>query len=297
MLKSLGIFVVALTLILVQPLETVASSLSVSNWQTSGSQQWRITFPGSGNGLSVPNANSGTSELYYPHSGNYATVNYEQSLSPVHKVQLEIGILGSLHQGAGSDSDWDYSRSPDVWYYGVFQTGGSSTLLNLDFKHSINSDTELFYGYGYSNSLYTMKQGYYSVMDYNPVSTSLPNLDSTYSIVYHGPHIGITETKQLSPGLALVGSITYAPLTAVEGHGWWNLRDLDFRHTGTGQMLDGRIGLKYLIAGRQDNSLTVGYRYQKNSLYTGSENTSSDITWTKATQEQYGWYMGGDFKF
>ncbi|WP_371368649.1 hypothetical protein SRRS_21440 [Sporomusa rhizae] len=295
--NSLGIFVVTLTLMLTQPIGAAASTFSISNWQTSGSQQWHITFPGNSSGPSIQNANSGASELYYPHSGNYATVNYEESLSPVHKVQLEVGILGSLQQGTGNDSDWDYSHSPDLWYYGMFRTSGSSTLLNLNFKHAINPGTELFYGYGYSNSLYTMKQGYYSVMNYNAVSTSLPNLDSTYSIVYHGPHIGVTETKQLTPKLALVGSIAYAPLTVVEGHGWWNLRELDFKHTGTGQMLDGKIGLKYLVAGRQDNSLTVGYRYQRNSLYTGTENTSSDITWTKATQEQYGWYMGGEFKF
>lgn len=297
MLNSLGIVLLATMLMFIQPLEAEAS-LSISNWQTSGSQQWRINFPGYAGGLSnFKNADSGASELYYPHKGDYSTVNYEKPLSPVHKVKLEVSTLGSLGQGIGSDSDWDRSRSHDLWYYGVFQAGGSSILLNLDFTHTINPNTEFFYGYGYSNTRYSMTQGYYSVMDYTSVSTSLPNLNSTYSIVYHGPHVGVIGTKQLASKLELVGSVAFAPLTIVQGHGWWNLRNLDFKHSGTGQTLDGKLGLKYLVSGSQDNALTVGYRYQRNSLYTGTENTSSNITWTKATQELHGWYMGGEFKF
>ena len=283
MFKFISLALVSTTLIFSQP--AAAATLSLSNWQASGSQMWHITFP------------NGASELYYPQSGNYATINYEQPLSPTHKINLEVGILGAFTSGTGTDSDWDYSRSENLWHYGVFETGGNSTLVNLDFTHTIGNNTEFFYGYGYSNSQHAMTQGNYSIMDYNNVNVSLPNLHSTYSLVYHGPHVGLAKTKQLAPKLALVGSLSYAPLTLVQGHGWWNLRDLDFRHCGTGQMLDGEIGLRYNIASHRDNSLTLGYRYQQYNLYTGSENTSNQITWTKATNVQQGWYMGGDFKF
>lgn len=285
MFKSLGLTLMLATLILLEPITAEASTLSINNWQANGSQMWRIAF------------DNGASELYYPQSGNYATINFEKPLSPVHKVSLETGLLGSIAPATGSDSDWDYSRSQDLWYYGAFQTGGNSTFVNIDFKHTVNDNTDFFYGYGYSNSHYIMTQGHYSIMDYNPVDTYLPTLNSTYSLVYHGPHVGLISTKQLAPTLALVGSVSYSPLTLVQGHGWWNLRDLAFEHLGTGQMLDGKIGLRYNVAGRQDNALTVGYRYQYYSLFTGSESTSSEISWTKAVKVQHGWYMGGDFKF
>lgn len=299
MLKFAGlVFALMLTtLILSQP--AAAATLSLNNWQASGSQIWRITFPGYG-GLSTIDGKtaSGTSELYYPQSGNYATINYEKPLSPTHKINLEVGILGTFTSGTGTDSDWDYSQSEKLWHYGVFETGGNSTIINLDFKHTIGNNTDFFYGYGYSNSHYVMTQGHYSILDYDDnANISLPNLNSTYSLVYHGPHMGLATTKQLAPKLTLVGSLSYSPLTLVQGRGWWNLRDLNFRHLGTGQMIDGKIGLRYNVTNHRDNSLTLGYRYQQYNLFTGSENTSEQITWAKATKVQQGWYMGGDFSF
>ncbi|HWR41549.1 hypothetical protein [Sporomusa sp.] len=298
MLKPISVALMVATLMLSQPLGAAASALSISNWQASGSQMWRITFPGYATGLpDSQKANSGTSELHYPQSGNYATINYEEQLSPKHKLSVEAGVLGTITPATGSDSDWDYSKSQDLWYYGVFQTKGSSTFINIDVRLPSSPNTEFFYGYGYSNSHYLMTDGYYSIMDYAGTTTSLPNLNSAYSIVYQGLHAGFTGTKQLAPKLALVGSIRYSPLMLVQGHGWWNLRNLDFEHLGSGQMLDGKIGLRYSVAGHRDNALTLGYRYQQYSLYTGSENTSSSITWTNATKVQQGWYMGGDFTF
>lgn len=298
MQKFIGVALLVSLLTVGAPFGAAAATLSVNNWQASGSQMWRITFPSSTGGLSTfTKTDTGASELYYPQSGTYAIVSYEEPLSPVHKVSVELGALQTMTPGTGSDSDWDYSRSQDLLHYGVFSTDGNSTLLNVDIKHAINSESEFFYGYGYSNSKYTMTQGYYSVMNGKDVNTSLPDLNSTYSLAYHGPHAGVAGSKQLAPKLALVGSLSYSPLTIVQGHGWWNLRSLDFQHLGTGQMLDGKIGLRYSVAGRRDNALTVGYRYQHYSLFTGTENTSDQITWSKAVKVQQGWYMGGDFSF
>lgn len=296
MLKKLGFTLMLTTLLFSQP--ATAATLSINNWQASGSQLWRITFPGYGDPSTIgEQLADGASELYYPQAGTYATINYEKPLSPTHKINLEVGILGNFTAGTGTDSDWDYSQSENLWYYGDFKTGGSSTFINLDLKHTLNNDTEFFYGYGYSNSHYVMTQGYYSIMDYGNTTISLPNLHSTYSLVYHGPHIGLATNKQLAPKLALVGSLAYGPLTLVQGHGSWNLRDLNFEHFGTGQMVDGKIGLRYQVADRRGNSLTIGYRFQQYKLFTGSENTSDQITWTKATKVQQGWYMGWEFRF
>lgn len=298
MRKRIGLAFTLLLAVVLFVRPASASVLTISNWQATGSQLWRINFPGDNPSMSASEkANLGASELNYPQSGTYVTANYDIPLSPSHSVSLEVGTLGEISSATGTDSDWDYSRSQKLWYYGTFQTGGTSTFVNLDIKHKLANDTEFFYGYGYSNSHYLMTEGYYSVLDYDTVTLPLPTLHSTYSLAYHGPHIGLTGTKQLAPKLALVGSFSYSPLALVQGHGIWNLRSLDFRHLGTGQMLDGKIGLHYAIAGRRDNSLTLGYRYQYYGLYTGSENTSNQITWTEATKIQHGWYMGGDFSF
>jgi len=284
------------TVMLIRPAS--ASTLALSNWHANGSQMWRINFPGYNNAMPAnQKTDLGVSELTYPQSGTYASVTYDIPLSSSHKISLDAGTLGAFSSATGTDSDWDYSRSKELWHYGTFQTDGTSTFINLDFKHMLANNTEFFYGYGYSNSQYVMTQGYYSVLDYAAVDLPLPTLHSTYSIAYHGPHVGLTGTKQLAPKLALVGSFSYSPLVLVQGHGIWNLRNLDFRHFGTGQMLDGKIALHYAIAGRRDNALILGYRYQYYSLYTGSENTSNQITWTKATKLQHGWYMGGEFSF
>lgn len=298
MLKTIVSALLAVTLALSQISPAAASTLSVSNWQASGSQMWRIAFPGVNSGLTNSQQdNSGASELYYPHSGNYATVNYEQALSSKRKLTVEAGVLGTLAQATGTDSDWDYSQSQDLSYYGVFQTNGSSTFITIDITQTAGPDTAFFYGYGYSNSQYSMTNGYYSIMNYAETNTALPALNSSYSMVYHGPHVGFSATKQLAPKLSLIGSVSYAPLVLAQGQGWWNLRDLNFEHLGSGQMLDGKIGLRYIVSGHNDNILTLGYRYQQHRLYTGSENTSSAITWTDATKIQQGWYMGGAFKF
>ncbi|WP_425060658.1 hypothetical protein SCACP_13970 [Sporomusa carbonis] len=296
MLKRVTVALVIASIVLFLPQGTQAFTLSIGSWQASGSQMWRIAFPGSG-ASDMSNDDAGVSELYYPQSGNYVTANYEQPLSAKRKLSIEAGILGALTPATGTDSDWDYSRKPDLWYYGTFITSGSSTFFNIDLKQAVGPGTEFFYGYGYSHSKYIMTDGYYSIMDYSQTASSLPDLNSTYSLTYQGPHAGFAATKQLTSKLAMVGSIAYAPLTLVQGRGWWNLRELDFEHTGSGQMLDGKIGLRYNVAERRDNSLTLGYRYQQYSLFTGSENTSPDITWSKAVKTQEGWFLDGNFKF
>ena len=222
MRKFPGVILMLATLQLLQSVAAAAPNLSISNWQARGSQMWRITFPGYASGLPNSAATAGgASELYYPQSGQYTTLNYEKELSPTQTLSLEAGLLGNIMPATGNDSDWDYSQAPGLWYFGTFKTRGSSTFLNVDIKRRLKNATEFFYGYGYANSRYNMTQGYYSMMDYTPVATSLPALNSTYSLVYHGPHVGLAASRQLSPRLVLVGSISYAPLSLAQGHGWW----------------------------------------------------------------------------
>lgn len=249
---------------------------------------WRITFPP-----------DGASELIYPHSGRYFVGAYENDLSHRATLRIEGGIMGNLGAATGSDSDWDYTKSPGLWYYGEFKTTGTSNFLKVDWKKPTSENSEFFFGYSYRHNGYHMTDGRYFIENYvqdNPPNI-LSSLNSTYDITYQGPHVGVTAKSKVSSALTVVGSLSYSPFAAVQGHGWWNLRDLDFIHTGPGQIWDGDIGLRFAPGNLNNAAITVGYRYQYMSLLRGTENTSSAVVWDKATSIQQGYYVSGQIRF
>lgn len=286
--KLLRSWAIILSLFLFLPGAAAASSLSVGVWPASGSHTWHISFPA-----------DGASELYYPHTSTYVTATYENSLPRQGRLRVEGGLATTIKAATGSDSDWDYTRSSSLWYYGEFKTTGASGFVNIDWVKPAGATGEYFLGYSYHRSAYNMTDGLYYVENYsvrNP-PTALAGLDSSYIATYQGPHVGVAGKSALSANLSVVGSVAYSPLALVQGHGWWNLRSLDFVHTGTGQMVDAHIGLRYTPAGAKSGSVTAGYRYKHMSLYQGTENTSSQITWDKATNIQQGFYFTSEFRF
>lgn len=66
----------------------------------------------------------------------------------------------------------------------------------------------------------------------------------------------------MSSEVRVVGSLAYSPLAFYQGHGRWNLRDLDFVHTGTAQMVDAYVSVHYTPGGLKNASVNAGYRYQ-----------------------------------
>lgn len=288
MTKILAVICITGLLLLSLDQKTSASEITLSTWKAQGFTKWRIEFP------IAPG--SGASELYYPQNGTYLTARYESPHARNTYFSAEGGYQGNISAQKGSDSDWNYTQGKQLWYYGDFQTTGSSTYLNLNWHKPTSSDTEIFYGYSYRNNSFRMTDGLYTIYNYQPVSTQLPNLHSTYDISYQGPHIGAAATHSISPAVSAVGSVLYSPLAAVRGTGWWNLRDLDFVHTGPGQIVDANLGLRYAVP-QASGAITVGYRFQWLDLINGWENTSSNITWKKATTIQQGLYINGEFRF
>lgn len=275
-----------------------ADEVEIGTWQVSGSEKWRITFPPPASNNVFNQQGSGASELSYPHSGTYITYKYISSPTPKGHLSLEAGFMGKIETNIGSDTDWDYGRSNPLWYYGTFDTAGSSKFVNIGWHKKVSESDEIFYGYHYRNNRYIMTNGMYHVSDGTPQNPPepLPDLYSTYNTTYHGPHIGANTVKEIAPRIDAVGSIAYSPLTAVRGHGWWNLRQLDFVHTGPGQMVDASIGVRYTMPNTM-GSVTLGYRYQWLDIFTGWENTSPDITWDKASNIQQGLFVSGAIHF
>lgn len=267
-----------------------AADLSLGTWHTTGSQLWRTVYP------LHTTVIDGASELYYPHSGTYLTASYENAISPNHSLFIESGMLVNTTADTGSDSDWDTSQSNALSYYGQFKTKDKGHFITVDFKHHTSNHTSIFYGYTYNINHYSMTDGLYSINNYVPVNQALPNLASHYNMIYHGPHIGIRHEVPLSHTLTAIGSLSYAPWMIAQGHGWWNLRDLSFDHTGTGQMIDTNIGLRYARTPK-NITLTLGYRYQSFKLRNGGENLSSAISWSKATNVRQGYFFTGEKKF
>ncbi len=265
-----------------------AGELTLGQWPADGWQMWRITFPA-----------NGASELRYPQSGTYLTASYENELTRRNKLRIEGGLTNGLRGTTGSDSDWDYTRRADLWYYGEFKTTGASAFANVDFVKKGADGREFFIGYGYRQNAFRMTEGVYYIEDYtaqNPPET-LSGLGSTYTATYQGPHVGVRDKVALSPRVSVVGSLAYSPVALVQGHGWWNLRSLNFDHTGVGQMVDAYVGLRYALNDRKTAAVTAGYRYQYMSLYNGTENTNGDISWDKATNVQKGFYVTSEIRF
>lgn len=276
-------------LVLLVTFPVFAADLSLGVWQASGSQVWRTSFPWDGG--------PGASELVYPQSGKYIIASYENKLQNKTLLHIEGGFTGNIQAATGSDSDWKYADGPGLYYYGEFKTTGNSMFINIDWKKAITADSEFFFGYGYRRNNFRMTDGTYYIDEGNAVLDPLSGLNSTYDIYYHSFHVGATAQTKLSPVLTLMGTLSYSPLAAIQGNGWWNLRSLSFTHSGVGQMWDGTVGLRYAPAGRQDASVTVGYRYQYLSLYTGTEDISSTISWEKATNVQKGYYVTSEYRF
>lgn len=244
---------------------------------------WRTSFP-----------LDGASELNYPHSAVYTTLTYEKNLSPDKKIRIEGAVTNALSQARGSDADWDYTKSTGYWYYGEFQTSGKSGFVTIDIVKAFNNKNELFYGYSYNINHYRMTDGHYFIDNYKAVDTRLSQLNSTYSTVYQGPHIGLRNSLPLTNTASLVSTLTYSPFALIEGQGWWNLRNLSFSHVGTGQIVDISLGAQL---GQENRTLTIGYRYKYASLYQGWENLSSTISWDKATFIQRGPFISGKVRF
>lgn len=269
---------------------TLAADVSLGTWHTTGSQLWRTVYPLHTTVL------DGASELYYPHSSTYLTASYENPISPNHSLFIESGVVTNTTPNTGSDSDWDTSKSNALSYYGQFKTKDKGHFISVDFKHRTSNHTSIFYGYTYNMNHYSMADGLYSISNYVPVNQPLPNLNSYYNMIYQGPHIGIRHEVPVTHTLTAIGSFSYAPLMLAQGHGWWNLRNLSFDHTGTAQMIDTTIGLRYALPSK-NTTINLGYRYQSRTLRNDVESFSSAISWSKATNVTQGYFFTGEKNF
>ena len=286
-----ALFFLTLTfLLLTAPVITSAAAVSIVNWHVSGSALWRTIFP-----LHTTRID-GASELYYPYAGNYVVTNYENSISPTQTLSIELGILTGAMSNTGSDSDWDSALSKDLWSYGQFKTKAKGHFITIDWKQHTRNNTSLFYGYTYTINHYSMTDGLYSIINSVAVNEPLPTLDSHYTMIYQGPHVGIIHKAPLTKKLTATGTLSYSPWALAQGHGWWNLRTLTFEHVGAAQLLDARVALAFTPR-LQTTAITLGYRYQYLKLLKGWENTSPDISWDKATTIRQGYYFSGEIRF
>ena len=277
-------------LLLTSSAVTSASQVSIGNWQTSESLLWRTTFPLHSTLV------DGASELHYPNSTNYLVVNYENPISLKQSFSIEGGIITDGTSNMGSDSDWDTSQSKELWYYGQFKTNNTGHFIRIDWKQHTSKNTSLFYGYTYNINHYSMTEGLYSIINYVAVNEPLPTLNSHYTMIYQGPHVGIIHKVPLSNQLTVIGSLSYSPWALAQGHGWWNLRTLNFEHMGSAQIFDTMIGLHFTPQ-LQATTITLGYRYQNFKLIKGWENSSPEISWNKATTIRQGYYFSVEKKF
>lgn len=285
-------FILACLMLCLSPILTAhGADFSVATWHTTGSQIWRTSFPLS----TKTDIKNGASELFYPQSGTYIMTNYENKINSTYKLRIEGGFMAKINNTIGSDSDWDYNQNSEKQYYGVFNTGGTSRFFNIDLVKPISPNADFFYGYGYRNNHFSMKNGVYNVWDYKPTNMAFEDLNSYYTTTYQGLHFGISAKTPLNSKLSIKSTLSYSPLAIAHGHGWWNLRNLDFKHQAPAQMFDTSVGIQWQPT--HANIISIGYRYQFMKISSGWENLSKDITWEKATNIQQGFYLNTIYKF
>lgn len=281
-------FLTVAFLLFALPVQASAANFTIGSWQATGYQMWRTSFP---TAFTTPANERGASELYYPQTGTYIVGTYENSISSKRALRVETGMMSAIKPAIGSDSDWEKQSDTAKWYYGEFTSSGASMFFNVDWVQKENTHLERYYGYGYRDNSFTMTDGTYYLID--KVNQSPPlqlaSLNSTYKMIYQGPHIGWKYTAAPRGKLTPVASLTYTPLAYVHGHGWWNLRNLAFTHNGPGQMLDASLAVRY--SPNDSANIVIGYRYQYSSLFRGWEDTNQDISWDKAANIQRGVYF------
>lgn len=231
----------------------------------------------------------------YPQSGTYIVANYENPIGSNRRLRIESGIMSNIDNAQGSDSDWDYSKNNAAQFYGEFNTSGTSAFMNIDSIKPVNDRTEFFYGYGYRINHFRMRNGTYKTWNYASTDMSFENLDSYYTTTYQGIHLGLSSKVPINSKLSAISTLSYSPLAIAQGHGWWNLRDLDFRHEAPAQIFDGTVGIAWQPA--HALAVSAGYRYQHMSISKGRENLSTAITWEKATNIQKGFYFNSTYTF
>jgi hypothetical protein len=274
------------------------SMVSFAVWSSSGEQEFVTSFladPGAG-----ANSPRVVSRLRYPLQGTIGELAMEVPLQNNQILTFRYGS-SNLRPGQGDDTDWNYADKPDVWYYGTFNTTGTTRYYHLDWRRG-NRDHETFIGYRAQHSFLRMQEGHYRIDDYEAVDYDLPGLNSIYDITYQGLWIGGRGRHPISDHLSIEGSIAYSPLMFVQGFGDWNLRDMAFTEEGMGQGADGAIGITYHANSQID--ATVGYRYQWLQQRGGQDVTNFAGTpnqyyadWDKAVAIQRGFYGKVNVRF
>lgn len=192
------------------------------------------------------------SRLTLPYSGRTHTLGINVEKSDIF-LNFEMGLsnYGNLHLAKynvneGRDSDWNGNFLRHV---------SSSDLLfdNSDYKLNLGivfDDISLFGSYYKYDSDFQMING---VLRVRPgifggleiLNKKFNSLNSTYILNYQAFGFGLTKSQDLLFGLIqLNGTFTYYPKFTIEGEGYWNIRDLIFRHKSkSGQQIVANFAL------------------------------------------------------
>jgi len=238
-------FVSALVLVLVTlPLPVAAQTNSAASagltgelagWSFTGDLNWRVRIPA--------DPEPPLSELIFPTVGTLPILTLNWSRNPPYEFTLQFGS-GSMNEGTSIDSDW-LTTSPTPSLQSIQPSRGNAFLWGLGVRYPFRTEGRIAYTaiFGWQSWTYNIRMTdpvTYTICDPSVISSCPPlgvpqflGLNSTYDISYSGPRLGVQFTNLLSDHLALLASATLDVITS-SGTGNWNLRDLTFKHEGSG---------------------------------------------------------------
>lgn len=294
------------------------SSFGIEEWFTSGDAGWQISFPYSdldsgGNGSGIIE-----SELRFRHINGPVTIAHTSStLNPAWKLYASIGF-GSISGGSGSDTDRDNPAAGGVIVFSESTQDiyGDITRYTLDFSYrktySDNNQSPWGIMFGFlhyedsliiTNGVQTISENGWWWDPYpNPPLGPFPNLYSTYDFSWNALKIGASYHHEFADCIYLTGSFSAYPLVQYQGEGYWNLRDMTFKHKATtGFGYESALGLRYLIT--DTTELSAGYRYfhlkaengTDTTYFSGAYGGVANLDFAEVTRQ--GMYIGLLFRF
>ncbi len=292
-------------------------SFGFQEWFTSGEAGWQISFP-----YDNTSSSGGTgrieSELNFKHIDSPITIlRGGGRLNPEWTIDVSIGY-GSITGGQGTDTDRDFPSTGGVIVFSESKEDISGDVrfwgIDLNYRKRYSDNTQspwgLILGFSHYEDSLLITDGVQTISlpgwwwggTNPPLGPFSQILHSTYDFSWDTLKVGGLYEAPLTEYVFFSSTLSAYPLVSYQGEGYWNLRNITFKHEATsGFGYEATLGIKYLFS--DTTEFTAGYRYFYLKAQNGTDTTYvsgvpagvSNLDWVEVTRQ--GAYAGLLFRF
>jgi hypothetical protein len=139
----------------------------------------------------------------------------------------------------GNGDDTDFLKNY-IFYKSLFDVYTDMRRIDIGLGYKFSERFYLFMFYTWYDAEYLMENGEL-VIDIYPINIEYNDLESTYSLSYNRLGWGLGFDMDIIKRLNLSFKIKHVPTFDIYGKGYWNLRNLNFKHRGIAEDLYGNI--------------------------------------------------------